>query len=367
MDDDFLYRIGITLIPGVGSVSAKSLIAHCGSAEAVFKEKKSALQKVPGIGIKSAKSIAEQSVLTRAENELEFIVREKVTPLYYLNKDYPKRLKLCEDGPVVLYQKGVTQLNDQRALAMVGSRNATEYGKSFCRDFVKSLQPFKPLIVSGLAYGIDINSHKAALQNGLPTVAALGHGLDMVYPALHKKTAEKILEKGGSLLSEFISGTAPDRENFPKRNRIIAGMSDATIIVEAARKGGALITAEIANTYNRDVFAVPGRLGDTFSEGCNYLIKINKAALISGVKDLQYILGWEEATVKIPPQNQLFVELDEPEKELQRILMEAQGKMELDHIGYQAKWPIGKVLTVLMSMELKGAVQSHPGKIYSLR
>tara|TARA_B100000678_G_scaffold286465_2_gene291250 strand:+ start:598 stop:1701 length:1104 start_codon:yes stop_codon:yes gene_type:complete len=367
VNSDLLYRIGLTLIPGVGTINARSLVAHCGSAEAVFKEKRSLLQKVPGIGAKSAKSISEQEVLHRAGEEIDFILKNDITPLFYLDKNYPRRLKLCEDGPVMLYQKGKTLLNEQRALAMVGSRNATDYGKNFCNNFIKSLQPFKPLVVSGLAYGIDIASHKAALQHKLLTVAILGHGLDTVYPALHRNTAQKILDEGGSLLSEFISGTPPDRENFPKRNRIIAGMCDATIVVEAARKGGALITAEIANNYNRDVFAVPGRLDDTFSEGCNYLIKTNKASLLSGVEDLKYLLGWEELEVKAQPQRQLFIEMDEPEKILHRILNEANGKLELDKIGYRAEWPIGKVLTVLMSLELKGVVQSHPGKVYSLR
>ncbi|MGB0175715.1 MAG: DNA-processing protein DprA [Owenweeksia sp.] len=367
MNSDLLYRIGLTLIKGVGSVNAKSLIAHCGSAEAVFREKKNVLLKIPGIGEKSAKSISGQEILARAEEELQFMDREKITPLYYLDKAYPRRLKLCEDGPIMLYQKGATSLNEQKVLAMVGSRNATTYGKSFCQDFVRNLQPFQPIVVSGLAYGIDIASHKAALHYELPTVAVLGHGLDTIYPSLHRKTTEKIVADGGSLLSEFISGTAPDRENFPKRNRIIAGMSDAVIVVEAARKGGALITAEIANTYNRDVFAVPGRLGDAFSEGCNFLIKTNKAALISSVADLQYILGWEQKTVKAEPQGSLFIEMDEPEKKLHGILSEAAGKVELDQIGYKAGWPVSKVLTVLMALELKGVIKSHPGKTYTLR
>ncbi len=367
MNSDLLYRIGLTLIPGIGAVSAKSLIAHCGSAEAVFREKSKMLQKIPGIGKKSAQSISEQSVLSRAEEELAFLQKEGIAPLFYLDEAYPKRLKLCEDGPVMLYQKGKTNLNRQRCLAMVGTRNATDYGKAFCRDFISDLQVFQPIIVSGLAYGIDVCAHKEAVEKDLPTVAILGNGLHTVYPALHKKVASQILASGGSLISEFISGTGPDRENFPKRNRIIAGMSEAIIVVEAARRGGALITAEIANTYNRDVFAVPGRLGDTFSEGCNYLIKTNKAALISGAEDLKYILGWEEKRPKPQLQQALFVEMDEAEKKLHRLLSEAGKKVELDQLGYRAEWPIGKVLTVLMGLELKGVVQSHPGKTYSLR
>lgn len=364
MEKELLYRIAITMIPGVGDKIAKTLIAHCGGAEAVFTEKKSALAKIPGIGTKGVKNIHEQEVMQRAEQELKFIQKKEVKPLFYLDQDYPRRLKLCEDGPVMLYYRGNANLNKQQAIAIVGTRNATEYGKSFCENFIAGLKPFNPLIISGLAYGIDVHAHRHALKNGLPTIGVLAHGHDRIYPAVHSATAREMLENGG-LLTEFLSETNPDRENFPKRNRIVAGIADAVVVVEAAKKGGALITAEIANSYNRDVFAVPGNLGNTFSEGCNFLIKTNKAALITGAEDLKYILGWEEQqSAKKPAQASLFIELDGVEKDVWR-LISTEGKMELDKICLELKLPVSKVLQHLMGLELKGLVKSLPGKVYA--
>ncbi len=365
MEKELLYRIAITLIPGVGDRIAKTLIAHCGSARAVFEERKAVLQKIPGIGSRAAKNIAGQEVLGLAEEEMRFIERKGVQPLYFLDADYPRRLKLCEDGPVMLYYRGNSDLNKQQSIAIVGTRNATEYGKGFCEKFIADLKPFNPLIVSGLAYGIDVHAHKQALQCGLPTVAVLAHGHDRIYPSLHTNTAMDMLQNGG-LLTEFLSGTNPDRENFPKRNRIVAGIADAVVVVEAARKGGALITAEIANSYNRDVFAVPGNLGQTFSEGCNHLIKINKAALIEGVEDLKYILGWEEQKGENGhTQTELFVELDGVENDLWQLLS-TDRKMELQGICFRLNLPVHKTLQHLMSLELKGLVRCLPGKVYAI-
>lgn len=365
MDSQRIYQIGITLIPGVGDKVAKTLIAHCGSAEAVFKENKKALLKIPGVGKKVADSVVTQTILSRAEDELSFIDKYDITPLFYLEDDYPKRLKLCEDGPVMLYFKGNVNLNKRQVVAIVGTRNATQYGRDFCENFVSELKPFNPLVISGLAYGIDICAHKEALKNGIPTVGVMAHGLDRVYPGLHKKVADQMLENGG-LITDFISETNPDRENFPKRNRIVAGISDAVIVVEAAKKGGALITAEIANSYNREVFAVPGRLGDAFSEGCNHLVKINKAALLEGVQDLKYLLGWEEVTGSSQVQAQLFPDLSDEEMLLVDFLTQKGGKAELDTICVSMRVPVGKVLQTLMTLELKGVVKSQPGRVYSL-
>lgn len=364
LESQRIFQIGISLIPGVGDKVAKTLIAHCGSAEAVFKEKKTALLKISGIGSKVAESVSTQSVLSRAEEEWNFVQKNDITPIFYLEPEYPQRLKLCEDGPVMIYYKGNADLNKRQIIAIVGTRNATSYGIDFCKDFIEEMKPFNPLVISGLAYGIDITAHKESLKNGIPTIGVLAHGLDRVYPSLHRKVADQMLQNGG-LLTEFISETNPDRENFPKRNRIVAGISDAVIVVEAAKKGGALITAEIANSYNREVFAVPGNLGSPFSEGCNNLIKTNKAAMITSVMDLGYILGWEQEEKKVI-QPQLFLELEGIEKQIADLLRERGGREELDKICLLLKIPVSKALRHLMGLELKGVVKNEPGKVYSL-
>ncbi|HEX7367011.1 MAG TPA: DNA-processing protein DprA, partial [Pelobium sp.] len=253
-----LYNIALTFVKGIGDVTIKSLISYCGSAEEVFKTKQTALEKIPGIGPKTAKLIVNHEAFSRAEQELKFVEKYKIEPLFYTDKLYPRRLKNCADAPALLYFKGNADLNNQKTLAIVGTRNASNYGKAFCEKLIDGLKAHQALIVSGLAYGIDVASHKAAVNLKQTTVGVLGHGLDRIYPALHRSVAESMLANGG-LLTEFPSQTNPDRQNFPKRNRIIAGLADAVIVVEAAKKGGALITAEIANSYNKDVFALPGK------------------------------------------------------------------------------------------------------------
>ncbi len=366
MKTDLLYQIALTFVPRIGDKLAKTLIAHCGSAEAVFRESEKNLLKIPGVGKVAAQKVAGQSVLSRAEEELQFIEKEKVTPLWYLDEAYPRRLKMCEDGPVILYKKGNADLNKRQVIAIVGSRKATDYGKSFCENFIQDLKPFNPLIISGLAYGIDIAAHRAAVKNGIPTAAVLAHGLDLLYPSLHQKTAQQMIENGG-LLSDYPSGTKMNPDYFPARNRIVAGISDAIIVVEAAKKGGALITANISNTYNRDVFAVPGRLGDSYSEGTNWLIKTNKAALLQSAEDLKYILGWEEqGSADAQQQTQLFVELEGVEKQVYEMLRDHPSGMEIDLLCQRASKPMGKILPHLMKLEIKGLVKNLPGKVYKL-
>lgn len=361
-----LYQIALTLVSGVGDRIAKTLLAHCGSASQVFSEKKSNLLKINGIGEKVAGELAQKQWLSLAEEELGFTEKENIQVLFFTDAGYPQRLKMCEDGPVLLYYKGKADLNEKRILAMVGTRNATGYGKEFCADFIKDLKGYDPIIISGLAYGIDIHCHRQALKNGLGTIGVMAHGHDRLYPQVHSATAKKMVEENGGLITEFRKGTNPDRENFPKRNRIVAGISDAVIVVEASEKGGALITAEIANNYNRDVFAVPGRLNDTYSKGCNNLIRTNKAALLNGVKDLEYLLGWEESKNKSKPtQATLFINLQGEEKRIWERL-EEYGKMELDALCHKLSLPVNKVLPLLMTLELKGVVKSHPGRVYSL-
>ena len=363
--EELIYKIGIGLIPKIGDVTAKKLIAYCGGVEAVFKEKKEALLKIPGINKVLTDEILRQNVLNRAEDEIQFIEKNHITPLFYLDEDYPFRLKNCNDGPIMIYYKGNKNLNNAKVLAVVGTRMATDYGKRLCDDFMKEFASLDVLIVSGLAYGIDINAHKSALANGLPTIGVLGHGLDTIYPSAHTNTAKQMLDNGG-LISEFLSNSRCDKENFPRRNRIIAGMSDATLVVEAAKKGGALITAEIANSYSRDVYAVPGRVADTYSQGCNFLIRTNRAALVESASDLIYMMGWEAKTKKNKVvQQQLFVELSEVEELLKGIVAE-NGQIPIDSIAYKCNLPVSKVSAILLNMEFMGVIRTLPGKIYSL-
>ncbi|MBI2270348.1 MAG: DNA-protecting protein DprA [Bacteroidetes bacterium] len=365
MNELLKYKIGITLIPGIGDVLAKNLISYCGSIEGVFKEKKAKLQKIPGIGLVLADAIRNHNVLERAEQEIRFIEKYKIAPLFYLDDDYPQRLKHCHDSPVMLYYKGKADLNTKRVVGVVGTRNATLYGKKICQDLVSGLADHDVLIVSGLAYGVDICAHKAALTNDLPTIGVLAHGLDKIYPAAHRSTAEKMLAKGG-LLTEFLSQTQPDRENFPKRNRIVAGMADATIVIESKDEGGSLITADIANSYNRDVFAFPGKVDDEYSVGCNQLIKNNKAALIESAADVLRLMGWEKQKQKkkTVQQRSLFHNLSPEEEAVVAILREK--PVGIDELCLTAKLNMSKVSMLLLNLELTGVVRSLPGKVYSL-
>ncbi|RLD80341.1 MAG: DNA-protecting protein DprA [Bacteroidetes bacterium] len=366
MTDNLLYKVALSMIPGIGNVNSKKLIAHFGEIEQIFKAKKADVLKVPGIGAHLANTILNNSALDEAQQEIDFLQKNKIKAYFLLDKDYPERLKHCEDSPVILYFKGNCNLNKQKIISIVGTRNATQYGKEHCNELIKNLHDngHDPLIVSGLAYGIDICSHKAALKNNLSTVAVLGHGLQMMYPASHRQTARDIISRGG-LLTEFSSKSKLDPSNFVKRNRIIAGMADATIVVESGQKGGSLITADIANSYNRDVFAFPGRVHDKQSIGCNRLIKTNRAALIENINDLEYILGWEKNEKKDAVQKQLFVELSPDEKTIMDVLKSAED-LSVDIICLKSNFPMSKVSSILLKLEFSGLVKSFPGKIYKL-
>jgi len=365
MSDKLVYKIALSLIPNIGDVLAKRLVAYCGSVEAVFKEKKSTLEKIPGIGSFYATAVIKQNVFNRAEEELKFIEKNKIQPLFYLDSNYPKRLLQCEDGPIMMYLKGGTNLNAEKIISIVGTRESTDYGNGICNQLVEDLSSLNVLIVSGLAYGIDICAHKAALKNNLPTIGVVAHGLDKIYPAIHKSTADKMLENGG-LLTDFPSNTKPNAENFPRRNRIVAGIADATIVIESKKGGGSLITADIANSYSRDVFAFPGRVGDSTSEGCNNLIKQNKAALIQSAADVIYLLGWEQIkTKKGNVQKQLFIEL-KPEEELIINVLKEKESINIDDLCFSAKMPMSKVSSLLLNLEFSGLVKSLPGKVYKL-
>lgn len=366
MDKNLLYYIALTTIPNIGSVTAKKLIAYTGSVNQIFSDKKSVLEKIPGIGVVNAQNIIQNKdfALNLAQHELTFIKKNNIKAYSFLEENFPKRLIHCEDGPLVIFSKGEFNFNAQKVISIVGTRNATDYGKEFCEKLLADLVPHQPLVVSGLAFGIDICAHKAAIKNHLPTIGVLAHGLDRIYPAIHTSTAKQMIENGG-LVSEFRSGTNPDRENFPKRNRIIAGLADVTIVIESSKKGGSLITADLANSYNRDVFALPGRISDTQSEGCNALIKQNKAHLIQSVNDLEYIMGWKAEETKKNNQTKLFVELTSDEKIIYDILNN-QDKIAIDDIALLAKLPMSNTGSILLEMEFKNLVKSLPGKMFKL-
>jgi len=359
------YEIALSLTKGLGNITIRHILNYFGSAEEIFNTKKSDLEKIPGIGVKSAAAIAGKESFLRAENEIAFIEKYKIQPLFFLNDDYPRRLRNCVDAPVLLFYKGNADLNKQKIVSVVGTRNATVYGRQFCEDLTEGLKQHDVLVVSGLAYGIDIAAHKAALQNDLATVGVLGHGLDRIYPALHREVAEKMISCGG-LLTEFFSQSSLDRANFPKRNRIIAGMADAVIVVEATRTGGALITAEIANSYNKDVFAVPGRIDDEVSEGCNFLIKTNRAHLLTGIEDLEYIMGW--VAEEMPKQEKQLGMLHELNKDEQKILelIKAYNGIAIDEIQIRLNMQQSKLAVALLGLEMKSIIVSLPGKVYRL-
>ncbi len=363
--DELIYKIALTLIPGVGSVNGKNLVAYCGGVKAVFTEHKRNLIKIPGIGAQTVDTIVNHSVFDRAEEELLFIEKHNITPVFYLDTTYPHRLRNCTDSPLMLYYKGNTDLNAMKMIAIVGTRKATEYGRDMCQKIVEGLASQNATIVSGLAYGIDTWSHKAAIDNGLATIGVLGHSLDRVYPYANRFLAEKMLEKGG-LLSEYISNTKPDRENFPMRNRIIAGICDAVVVVEAGSSGGALITADIANSYNRDVFAVPGRLIDSQSEGCNKLIKINKASLIQSADDISYLLNWETTPkVKKSIQRELFINFT-PEEQLIIETLKSKGELAIDELLLETNMLSTKAASILLNLEFEGVIRCLPGKVFRL-
>ncbi|MBI5915043.1 MAG: DNA-protecting protein DprA [Bacteroidetes bacterium] len=364
---DLLYKVALTKIPLVGAVTAKVLVSYCGGAREVFEARKSELLKIPGIGEMTATNISGKSVLDEAEKELEFMDQHVITPLFYLHKDYPQRLRNINDAPVMLYYKGTADLNYQRTISIVGTRTPSPQGLSICDELVEGLTPYKPVIISGLAYGIDVAAHKKSLQSGLETVAVLGHGLARIYPAQHRKVALEMAEKGG-LITEFASHVGPERENFPMRNRIVAGLCDALIVVETAVRGGSIITVQQANGYNRDVFAVPGRVKDKFSQGCNFLIKKNMASLIESAEDVATTLRWNrdgEDGNPQPLQGRLFEELSAQEKTVVD-LIQKEEEIGVDQLSYQSHITNSELASLLLNLEFKGIVRSLPGKRYVL-
>ncbi|HMU11510.1 MAG TPA: DNA-processing protein DprA [Ferruginibacter sp.] len=364
-NDDLLYQIALSLVPNIGDVHAKALINIYGNAQAVFKAKKKELEKIEGIGTVRARSIKDFSDFNSPEEEIKFIDKYKITPLFITDENYPKRLLNCFDCPMLLYYRGNADLNTSRIISIVGTRNNSGYGKTVCEKFIEDLKNENILIVSGLAFGIDTLAHKAALRNNLQTVAVLAHGLDRIYPEQNKSLAKQITGHGG-LLTEFISNTNPDKQNFPKRNRIVAGICDAVIVIESSKKGGSLITSELGNGYNKDVFAIPGRTNDAKSEGCNYLIKNNKAALINSADDLLEMMGWRSIPKpSSKKQRELFIELSPDEQTVVDILQQ-QESIHIDELYFKSGLSSSAVATALLMLEMQNIVVSLPGKIYKL-
>lgn len=365
MDQDLIYALALQHVPKIGDLTAKKLINHCGSAEAVLNEKKSNLLKIDGIGAIMTKGLFASKHLKAAEDELRFIKDNDIVSLYFTDDNYPEKLKHCIDSPILLFQAGSIDLKQKRIISIVGTRKITTYGVAFCEKLIEQLTPFEPVIVSGFAYGTDITAHKSAIKNKLQTIGCLAHGLNQIYPKTHKKYMEDV-ERNGGFLTDFWSTDNFDRNNFLKRNRIIAGLSEATIVIESAEKGGSLVTADIANSYNRDVFAVPGRVTDSQSLGCNNLIKTQQAHVLSNPLDVPYILNWQLEDHTTPViQKQLFVELTSEEKVIYKYLKDNEKQL-LDVIALECKMPIFKVASILLKMELKGVTRPLPGKLFEL-
>ncbi|TMI66077.1 MAG: DNA-protecting protein DprA [Bacteroidetes bacterium] len=368
MSSDLLYQLALTDIPNIGCVHAKILTAEFGSAEAIFKAKQSRLEKIEGIGAVRAKSIKGFHDFSKAEEEIKFIEKYKITPLFLTDKNYPQRLLNCYDSPTLLFYKGDADLNTAKIIAIIGTRTHTDYAKQQTDKLIKELKEQNVLVVSGMAYGVDAIAHKAAIKNELPTVGVLAHGLDQIYPSEHSNLAKDMLKKNGGLLTEFNSNTKPDKHNFPTRNRIVAGISDATIVIETGIRGGSMITAELANGYNKDVFAFPGKVTDNKSAGCNYLIKTNKAMLLTDAQELIEIMGWEEKSKSEKEkrrQRELFIELTTDEKIVVDILKEIES-LHIDELNLRSGLSSSAMAAATLNLELQGVLLSLPGKVYKL-
>lgn len=362
-EDEIIAVLRLQNIPNIGDVITKKLIAYCGSPSAIFEDKVQHLLKIDGIGTHTIKELHDAAHLEAAQAEYAYINKNDIAYSYFMHADYPNYLKHCIDSPVLLFKKGNIDLEGRKIISVVGTRKITSYGMAFCERFIEDIAPLNPIIVSGFAYGVDINIQKAAIKHGLQTIGCLAHGLNQIYPKVHAKYVAEV-EKNGGFFTEFWSTSTPERENFLKRNRIIAGMAEATVVIESAEKGGSLVTADIAHSYSRDVFAVPGRAYDKYSLGCNNLIKQQKAQMLTSAADLVYLLGWDVEEKKTKPvQKQLFVEMNDMEKSIYGFLQQ-QGKQLLDSIALECKLPIFKVSSTLLNMEMKGVIRPLPGKLF---
>jgi len=365
--EEIYYLLALQKVKNVGDISAKKLLKHFGSAKAVFDAAQKAHTKVDiaDVGTVMWQNIKNFSQWDRVEEELKYIEKELIQVITVFDAEYPYRLYHAPDGPILFFFKGNVDLNSKRVISIVGTRNITNYGKRMVEEIIEGLKDYNPLIISGLAYGVDVEAHRQALAKGLFTIGVLGHGFQRIYPSVHHKTAMQMLDNGG-LLTEFWHTDVVDRNNFLKRNRIVAGLSDATVIIESGEKGGSLVTADIANSYNRDVFAVPGRTTDMFSKGCNNLIKRNQAFILTEAQDIIQMLRWElEVNKSKNPQLNLFVDLTEDEQRIFDLLQE-NGKMTLDEIAFSLAFQISKTAQLLLQMEMNNIVVGLSGKYFEL-
>ncbi|PWA11571.1 DNA-processing protein DprA [Flavobacterium laiguense] len=361
-EEKLFHLMALLRVEGVGDIMAKKLLTHFGSAEAVLNAKTSQLAAIDGVGAVLLKNLKDKSIFEKATQELQFIQNNNIDVLYFLDEKYPDRLKHCIDGPVLLFSSGNINLKNRKIISIVGTRQITSYGMEFCRKLIEDLAPLDPIIVSGFAYGVDIVAHQLAMDHNLLTIGVVAHGLNQIYPKPHKKYVAK-MEQNGGFMTEFWSTSNPDKENFVRRNRIVAGMTEATIVIESADRGGSLITANMANDYNRDVFAVPGRVTDKYSQGCNNLIKTQKANVLTSAADLIYILNWDIKNEAKPVQKQLFVTLDDDEQKVYDYLLKT-GKELMDIIALHCDFPIYRLSGLLLNMELKGVIRPLPGKLF---
>lgn len=362
-EDEKQYQIALSFVDLIGPVIGRALIEYCGSAKAVFKEKAHLIAKVPGMGRERVNALRSSKVWERAERELNFCLKHEIEILFFNEPNFPRRLRRCPDSPTLLYGKGNCDLNVPHTVAVVGTRSQTDYGRRATEKIIETWMPYDPLILSGLALGVDTTAHSEALNRGLKTAAVLGHGLDRIYPYKNSHLAEQIAQSG-MLLSEFPSGTKPDAVNFPRRNRIVAGMSDATVVIEAAEKGGALITGQLASSYQRDVFALPGRISDSKSAGCLALIKNNEAHVLTKATDVPELLGWTSTGDERPRQIEIPIDLSTEEALI--ITHLAEGGKPVDELSAQTGFPISQLFVLLTGLELRGLIRSRPGKKYEL-
>ena len=367
MKDEHIYTLALTRIPGLGLIGACNLVRTLGSASAVFQNRKNLKELIPEVSDKLIQALDCPEAFRRAEQELKFAEKSQIQCITLNDASYPSRLKECEDAPLALFYRGNAPLNARRVISIVGTRHSTHYGEDLCASFVRDLKDLCPdiQIISGLAYGIDIHAHRAALQYGFPTIGVLAHGLDRIYPAAHRKTAIAMMDNGG-LLTEFMSETNPDRQNFVKRNRIVAGMCDATIIVESAAKGGALITAELSESYHRDCFAFPGRTTDIYSAGCNELIKKNRASLILSAQDFVEAMGWNSGVVPKAVQRELFPDLSDEERKVVETIQQTTDGIQINTLVVETNIPIQHISSLLFDLEMKGVVRALAGGVYKL-
>lgn len=364
-DEKLLAILRLQKSKAIGDILAKKLIVNVGDVEQIFKEKSAILQNINGIGNHGLKHLFDEKNLKAAEQELNYIKNNNIKYSYFLEDDYPINLQNCIDSPILMFKDGNINLKNDKIISIVGTRNMSSYGRDFCTKIIEDLVQYNPIIVSGFAYGVDICAHKVAIKNNLQTIAVLAHGFEQIYPKVHKKYINQVNENGG-FLTEFWSEEQPLRENFLKRNRIVAGISKATIIIESAEKGGSLVTADIANSYNRDVFAVPGRTTDIYSKGCNNLIKNNRATLLTSSEDIVKMLNWDiKESPKKAIQKQLFVDLNENEQKIYDLLSE-KGQQLLDVISLECNIPIYQLSSILLQMEMKGITKPLPGKLFEL-